>query len=159
MNQGVKIVICRAKRLRWYPNPFTTHPTREMIILVKLVFTAATLCFVLGYANRFRNNPLHQRLMISGFLLTLAIAVVLVVGVYGFGESYAAAGWLVRLTGSEQGARIVLIIHRLVATVALLFLIIQIVTGLRRMSLHRRLHRPLIALWLVTYLSGLTIFV
>ena len=103
MNQGVKIVICRAKRLRWYPNPFTTHPTREMIILVKLVFTAATLCFVLGYANRFRNNPLHQRLMLSGFLLTLAFAVVLVLGVYGFGESAAAAGWLVRVTG---GARV-----------------------------------------------------
>lgn len=130
-----------------------------MILLVKLVFTAATLCYVLGFANRHRNNPLHQRLMIAGFLLTLAIAVVLVVGVQVFDAGYGPAGWLVRVTGGEQNARIVLIIHRLVATVALLFLIAQIVTGLRRMPLHRRLFRPVIVLWLITYASGLVIFV
>lgn len=130
-----------------------------MILLVKLVFTAATLCYALGFANRHRNNVLHQRLMISGFLLTLAIAVVLVVGVQVYGAGYGPAGWLVRVAGGEQNARIVLIIHRLVATVALLFLIAQIVTGLRRKPLHRRLFRPVIVLWLITYGSGLAIFV
>ncbi|MEE8435043.1 MAG: DUF420 domain-containing protein [bacterium] len=130
-----------------------------MILLVKLVFTAATLCYAVGFANRHRNNPLHQRLMISGFLLTLAIAVVLVVGVQIFGASYAPAGWLVRVAGGEQAAGTVLIIHRLVATVALLFLIAQIFAGLRRLPLHRRLFRPVIVLWLITYTSGLVIFV
>ena len=130
-----------------------------MILLVKLVFTAATLCFAVGFANRHRNNALHQRLMIAGFLLTLTIAVVLLAGVYIFGATYSPAGWLVDLTGGQQGARAVLIIHRVLATVALLFLIAQIVTGLRRLPLHRRLFRPVIALWLVTYLSGMTIFI
>ncbi|MCH8075762.1 MAG: DUF420 domain-containing protein [SAR324 cluster bacterium] len=130
-----------------------------MILLVKLVFTAATLCYAVGFANRHRNNPLHRRLMISGFLLTLAIAVVLVVGVQIFDATYAPAEWLVSVTGGEQAAGTVLIVHRLVATVALLFLIAQIVTGLRRLPQHKWLFRPVIALWLVTYVSGLTIFV
>ena len=130
-----------------------------MIILVKLVFTAATLCYALGFANRHRNNPLHQKLMISGFILTLGIAVVLVAGVQIFGATYAPAGWLINVAGGDQGAQTVLIVHRLFATVALLFLIAQVITGWRRHPLHRRLFRPVIVLWLVTYVSGLTIFV
>jgi uncharacterized membrane protein YozB (DUF420 family) len=108
---------------------------------------------------RHRNNPLHQKLMLLGFVLTLGIAVVLVVGVYGFDATYGPAAWLVSATGSEAGARIVLITHRAVATITLVVLILQIITGLRRHPLHHRLFKAVVPLWLLTYVSGLTIFV
>lgn len=130
-----------------------------MIIAVKLVFSAATLAYLLGLFFRHSNNALHQKLMGLGFILTLGIAVVLVVGVYGFGATYAPADWLMRAAGSEAGARVVLLVHRGFATLSLLLLIVQIVAGLRRHPLHRWLYKAVIPAWLITYISGLTIFV
>ncbi len=130
-----------------------------MIIVVKLVFAAATLAYALGYFNRIRNNALHRRLMALGFLLTLGIAVALLVGVYGFHSTYGPAGWLVDLSGGAGPARIVLLAHRAVASLTLLFLIAQIVTGVWRHPLHRRLFRIVIPLWLISFATGLVIFV
>ena len=104
-------------------------------------------------------HPLPRRLLLSGFLLTLAIAVVLVVGVQIFDATYAPAEWLVSVTGGEQAAGTVLIVHRLVATVALLFLIAQNVTGLRRRPPPNCLFRPVGAPWLATYVSALPVVV
>lgn len=130
-----------------------------MILAVKLVFTAATLAYAAGYWFRVRNNPLHQKLMLTGFLFTLGIAVVLIVGVHGFGGTYGPAPWLVRTVGGESAAHGVLIAHRALATVTLLCLITQIVTGLRRHPLHPRLARATLPLWLLAYVTGLVIFV
>ena len=130
-----------------------------MIIAVKLVFTAATLCYLAGFQMRIRNNDLHRKLMALGFVLTLGIAVVLLAGVYGFNATYAPAGWLIDAVGGEAGARIVLLIHRGVATLTLIVLIVQIVAGVRRLPLHKRLYKAVIPLWLITYVSGLTIFI
>lgn len=130
-----------------------------MIIAVKVVFSAATLVYLLGLYFRHRNYALHQKLMGLGFILTLGIAIVLVVGVYGFGATYAPAEWLVRAAGGEAGGRAVLLTHRGFATVSLLLLIAQVVAGLRRHPLHRRLYKAVIPAWLITYISGLVIFV
>lgn len=130
-----------------------------MIVAVKLVFSAATLAYALGLMLRHSNNRLHQMMMGLGFLLTLGIAVVLVVGVYGFGSTYAPAQWLIGLAGGEGGARIVLLIHRGFATVSLLLLIAQIVAGLRRHPLHKRLYKVVIPAWIISYISGLFFFV
>ncbi|MBI4083524.1 MAG: DUF420 domain-containing protein [Candidatus Lambdaproteobacteria bacterium] len=128
-----------------------------MITLVKLVMSTATFCFILGYALRHRNNRLHRRWMVAGFALALAIAIVLVVGVQLFHAPYGPSFWLVELAG-ERGARIVLTCHRVLATVALLALIGQVVTGIRRHPLHRRLYRATIPLWLAAYVSGMFLF-
>ena len=130
-----------------------------MIIAVKLVFSAATLVYLLGLYFRRRNNALHRKLMGLGFILTLGIAIVLVVGVYGFGGTYAPAEWLVRAAGGQTGARAVLLTHRGFATLTLALLIVQIVAGMRRHPLHLRLYKAVIPTWLITYISGLIIFV
>jgi uncharacterized membrane protein YozB (DUF420 family) len=130
-----------------------------MIIAVKLVFAAATLAYLVGFVNRTRNNALHRRMMVLGFLLTLGIAGVLLVGVYGFHASYGPAGWLLALTGGARPAQWVLLAHRAVATLTLLVLITQILAGVRRHPLHRRLYRAVVPLWVVTLVSGLVLFV
>ncbi len=129
-----------------------------IILLVQLVMTAATLCYAVGYAMRRRNNALHRRLMLSGFVLTFSIALVLVAGVHLFGASYGPASWLVSLTGGADKARAVLIAHRVFATVTFVLLAAQVYTGIRRLPLHRRLQRAVIPTWLISYISGLFIF-
>ena len=130
-----------------------------MILAVKLIFTLSTLLFMAGYAMRRRNNDLHRHLMAWGFAAAVSIAVVLVVGVYFFGGTYAPAEWLVELTGGDAGARAVLLAHRGVATLTFLLLLTQVILGLRRHPLHRKLHRAVIPLWFVSYGSGLIVFV
>ena len=130
-----------------------------MILAVKLVMTLATLFFAVGLAFPRRNNPLHRILMSAGFLSTVAIAVVLVVGVQIFGAGYEAAPWLVQVTGGVEGAARVLITHRLVATVTFFALFFQVVAGFRRKPVHTRFFKVVIPLWIITYLSGLVIFV
>ncbi len=129
-----------------------------MILLVKLFMSIATVFYVVGLTQRHRNNPLHRKLMLAGFGCTVGIAVVLVVGVQIFGAGYGAALWLVDLAGGEEGAGRVLIIHRIFATLTLLLLIAQIIAGLRRHPIHRRLYLAVVPTWLITYLSGMVIF-
>lgn len=130
-----------------------------MILAVKIVFTLATLAYVAGLRVRHSNTALHRKLMALGFLLTLGIAVILVVGVHGFGGTYGAAPWLVALTGSERGAHMVLLVHRAFATVTLVLLITQIITGIRRHPLHGRLAPWTFGCWMVSFVSGLVVFV
>ena len=130
-----------------------------MILAVKLVFSAATLAYALGYFNRIRNNDLHRRLMALGFVLTLSIAVTLMVGVYGFHSTYGPAEWLVDLAGGAGAARKVLLAHRAVASLTLAILIAQIALGVWRHPLHRRLFRVVAPLWLISFVTGLVIFV
>lgn len=129
-----------------------------MILAVKLAMTAATLCYAIGYAARRRNNRLHRQAMAAGFALTLAAAALLVAGVYAFGTGYRPAYWLVRGLGSPERARVVLVIHRVIAALALLAVATQVVLGVRRDPLHRRLYPYVIALWLISYVSGMFVF-
>lgn len=129
-----------------------------LIFAVKLCMTLATLCYAFGYAMRHRNNPLHRRVMLLGFGLTVAIAAVLVVGVQGFGAGYRPAFWLVEWLG-EAGARTALLVHRGFATCTFLLLAAQAVSGLRRMPLHHALYPFTILAWVVSYVSGMFIFV
>ena len=130
-----------------------------MIFLVKIVMTAATLCYATGLTMRHRNNDLHRKLMFVGFLLTGGIAVVLVVGVNIFGATYGPSLWLISLTGGEGNARWVLIIHRIFATLTLLLLMAQVYAGIRRLPYHKKLYKAVIPTWLITYISGLSIFI
>ena len=129
-----------------------------IVVLLQIVMSAATVCFAAGFAVRHSNNALHRKLMATGFVLTAAIAVVLVIAVNVFGATYGPADWLLTAAGGETGARGVLIAHRIVATVTFLFLLAQVITGWRRHPLHHRLYKAVVPLWLITYVSGMTIF-
>ncbi len=129
-----------------------------MILAVKALMSLATLVYAAAYAMRRRNNWLHRRLNLLGFGLTLAIAVVLAVGVRFLGASYRPAYWLVEALGREDRAWIVLQVHRGWASLTLVLLITQVVAGLRRAPLHRKLAPWVIAAWLISYVSGSFIF-
>ncbi len=129
-----------------------------MIIAVKLVMTLATVLFALGLYQSKKNIHLHRLYMKLGFLSTLSIAVVLVAGVHFYGVTYGPAAWLVNVSGSEATAGIFLVLHRVFATVALIFLITQIVTGIVRHPLHLKIFRYVIITWVITYTSGLFLF-
>lgn len=129
-----------------------------MIVAIKLVMSAATLIYAVGLVYRHRDNARHRRLMALGFAVTLTIAVALVVGVHVFGSTYGAAVWLVQAAG-RAGAETVLLVHRGVATVTLLALVAQVVTGALRHPAHGALARVTVPLWLLSYVSGMFIFV
>ena len=118
----------------------------------------ATLCYAFGYALRHRDNPLHRKVMTGGFVLTIAIAVVLVVGVQVFGATYRPAFWLVEWAG-EGRAYTVLLVHRAIATLTFLLLVTQVISGVRRLPLHSRLYPFTILAWIISYVSGMFIFV
>ncbi len=128
------------------------------IALIQIFMSAATASFAAGYHFRHRNNALHRKLMLLGLLLTVGIAVVLVVGVHVFDATYGPAPWLVDLAGGEEGARVVLVLHRIFASVTLVLLLVQVVTGIRRLPLHRRLYKVVVPAWLVSYATGMVIF-
>ena len=129
-----------------------------MILAVKLVMTIATVFFALGLYQSKKNVNLHKLYMKLGFISTLSIAVVLVAGVHLFGATYGPAAWLVNVSGSKATARIILVLHRIFATVTLGFLITQVVTGIIRHPLHHKLFRYAIITWLISYTSGLVLF-
>lgn len=129
-----------------------------MIVAVKLLMTLATLLFVAGWTQARRDLRRHRALMLSGVLSFLGIAVVLVVGVHFFGQSYAPAAWLVGAFG-EAGAWNVLRAHRALATVSAVLLLAQAFTGWRRRPVHPRMARWTAAFWLASFVSGLAVFV
>jgi uncharacterized membrane protein YozB (DUF420 family) len=129
-----------------------------VIFTIKAFMSLATLCYAFGYALRHRNNALHRRIMAGGFVLTIAIAVVLVVGVHFFGASYRPAFWLVESLG-EARAHTVLLIHRAIATLTFLLLALQAISGARRLPLHSKLYPFTILTWIISYISGMFIFV
>ena len=118
----------------------------------------ATLCFAFGYAMRHRDNLRHRQMMAAGFIVTLGIAVVLVVGVQVYGAAYRPAYWLVEWLGDAR-AHTVLLIHRAIATVTLLLLIAQVFSGIRRLPLHKVIYPFTIGAWLISWVSGMFIFV
>ncbi len=129
-----------------------------MILVVKCLMTFATVLFVVGYRVAGKHDQLHRRLMISGLVSFLGVAMVLVVGVHVYGATYEAAAWAVRLFGG-RGSLNLLIAHRGVATISALLLLAQAWTGWKRRSVHPRMARLTLALWLVSYISGSFLFV
>lgn len=129
-----------------------------MIFAMKAVMTLATLCYAIGYASRRRNNAMHRQVMPVAFGLTWAVALLFVLALLGVGEAPKAAYWLVSAAGTPERVRWVLLLHRIIAGVALTVLTAQIVTGLRRDPLHHRLYPYAIGLWAVTYVSGMFLY-
>ncbi len=129
-----------------------------MILAVKWLMTLATVLIVVGYSVVGKNLQLHRRLMISGLVSFLGIAVVLVLGVQVYGATYEPAAWAVRLFGGEGSANL-LIAHRVVATISALLLLAQAWSGWKRRRIHPRMARLTLVLWLVSYVSGSCLFV
>lgn len=128
-----------------------------MVVSLKLLLSAATLCFALGYAARPGGNrdiSVHRRWMARG--LALAWSVPLVWGTGWFLEVNIRPGyWLIDLLGGEARAHILTGFQQGITMLTLLLLGFQGWLGLRRALLHRTLAHGVILLWLLSYVTGM----
>lgn len=129
-----------------------------MILAVKILMTGATLFLLLGFRLARSDRDRHRRWMLAGLVTFIGIAVALVLGVHVFEQSYGPAVWCVRLLG-EQGAWFLLKLHRGLATLSGVLLVMKAVSGWKRRPIHPRMGSATLALWLASYASGLVLFV
>ena len=116
--------------------------------------TLATVLFLIGYTFRKSDVQKHRILMSSGVGAVLLTAVLLVVSVHLIhNSSMQAAGFF------PAAPRMIILIHRLVATVATVLMLLMLWSGAtRRREFHIKTHRLFIPFYLVVYVSGLVIF-
>ncbi len=133
---------------------------RTMAVTLKLLLSAATLCFALGYASRHRDNrgnrgnSTHRHWMMWG--LALAWTVPIVWGAGGvLGVNLRPGYWLIDLLGGEGRAHLLAGFQKGMTMLALLVLGFQGWLGLRRAPLRRTLSYAVILLWLCSYVTGM----
>ncbi len=129
-----------------------------MIFAVKLLMTLTTGFLVVGYRVAKRDNDLHKKLMVLALVGFAGTALALVVGTHVFEQTYSPAAWSVRLFGPTGASRL-LLVHRGFASISACFLIFQACTGWMKRPAHPRLGRSTLVLWVVSYVSGLVLFV
>lgn len=103
-----------------------------------VVMAAALGCFARAYATR-RARGLHERYAIAGTLIDVTGTLAVLVTARGLGWHVPAAFPTVAL------------VHRGFAYLSSAMLVVQVVTGARRHPLHRRLGRPFVVVYAVTY--------
>jgi len=128
-----------------------------LMLFVKIGMSLSGLAFLYGISHRQKNLTHHRNAMALGYVLTILAAVVLVVGVYVIGATYSAPIWMVNLTG-EDGAKMIHLIHRGISTLAFLFLTAQVIAGIIRHPIHKRLGPVAASFWGTSYVTGMIIF-
>jgi hypothetical protein len=130
-----------------------------LIVLSKLILSAATFCFCIGYAARWRANALHRRWMALGVALVWLAVGVQVLGRAGLGLALPPAYWLVEALGSEGAAAGAAATQQTLGLLALLLLTVQAVLGRLRHPLHRPVAMLALPLWLAVWVSALFAYV
>lgn len=122
------------------------------LFLLNLGMTLSLLCFYVGYFFRFKNNRLHRIINTIGVLCNLAAAVFLL-------------SWKYMLGGLEPMGivavvpPIVVIIHRICASIALILMLAMAFSGMTgKKEIHKKLHKIFLILYTVVFISGLFIF-
>ena len=108
------------------------------------VMLVAYACFLKAYATRL-DTPTHKRWGITGTVISLVGILVVVVGAYGW-------GWR-----PEERWHEMVVVHRAIALVAFMLLLMVAITGMRRSKLHPKLYKlflPAYTLALITAAIG-----
>lgn len=127
-----------------------------LTVLVKLLFSGATLAFLLGFAPRWAATAAGRRRMTLGLALAVAGALVATLGLAQPGVEPVPARWALGLAG--DGVRWLLLAHAVLTGLALLGLGAEVVTGLLRRALHGLASMAIMALWLATYALGMFLY-
>lgn len=133
---------------------------RMMTVTLKLLLSAATFCFALGYASRHgidrgdRGNLTHRKWMMCGLALAWTVPIAWGTGAL-LGVRIRPGYWLIDLLGGEGRAHLLAGFQQGMTLLALLVLGFQGWLGLRRAALHRTLARGVILLWLCSYVTGM----
>ena len=97
--------------------------------------------------------------MALGFGVFLATAVYLVVMANLYHAGYSPSELVLQWVGSARNARYVLLGHRGFATLTFALYFLQVVSGVLRKPLHRRVYKLFLPMWMISYLTGLIVFV
>jgi len=117
--------------------------------------TGAIACMALGYAAiRRRQIDRHRNLMIAATVLSAAFMALFVYrfAVFGFQPFWGTGAWKVVYY-------IVLLTHEPIAVVNIPLVLVALVLGLRRASVHREVARPALLVWFITAVTGVAIYV
>lgn len=136
----------------------TSRPESGLIVIIKLFFSAASACFGIGYAARWRANWLHRRLMAAGLALAWGGVAVLLAGRLGLELPARPAFWLAEALGSAHAAAIVAAVQQGLGALALLALSVQAELGRQRHPLHRPLAWVALPLWILTWVTTLFVY-
>lgn len=120
-----------------------------------ILTTGAIVCMVLGYtAIRRRRIERHRNFMIAATVLSAAFMGLFVYrfAVFGFQPFWGAGAWKVVYY-------VVLLAHEPIAVVNIPLVLVALVLGLRRASVHREVARPALLIWFLTAVSGVVIYV
>jgi len=126
-----------------------------LIVATKLLTSAATLVFALGYAARRRSPFHHRRWMAAGLALALAAPLLVAVGEWTLDSHLRTGYWLIDLLGSRDTAQWLTLGHRVFYGTALFLLGVQAVLGSLGHPAHRLLARIVIPLWLLTWVGAM----
>jgi cell division protein FtsW (lipid II flippase) len=113
------------------------HPTLLAVVFL-VVMAGALACFVTAYRVR-RDTPRHLRFALAGTAIdvTGTVAVLL---------THRVLGWHVPAHDAT-----VALVHRGCAYLVTVLLVVQAVGGARRWPVHKRLGRPFVVLYALTY--------
>jgi len=111
---------------------------RILAVVFLAVMASALGCFVQAYRVR-RTTPRHLRFAIAGTVIDVA-------GTLGVLLTHRVLGWQV-----PNHDPTVALVHRGCAYAVTVLLAVQVVGGVRRWTLHKRLGLPFVLLYAVTY--------
>ncbi len=125
-----------------------------MIILVKLLLSAATALFGAGFAARRRARGLHRRWMAQALGLAL-LATVIAGASVAAGWPLRPAFWLADLLGGSGRAQFAAHLHQAAMGTVIALLCAQAWLGKTRHRLHRLPARAVLPLWGAVYLPAM----
>lgn len=119
---------------------------------INSLMTASIVAFYLGYTFRISNLTLHRVLNTSGMIFNLLAAVYLLAIKY-------LLGGITEHQIYPTMAPIVIIIHRIFASISLLMMLLMGYSGWKRnRTFHVKLHYIFLPLYTIVYISGLFLF-
>ena len=129
-----------------------------MIILVKLIFSAAVVLLALGFSVRHRHNRRHRQLMFVGALLATVSPVPVLAASWMDLPPPIEAYWLVLEMGGVEGMALVTRFHQGAFALFLILLWTQSILGIYRSSMHHAFSWVVILFGVISYSGTMMIY-
>ncbi|MCH8885111.1 MAG: hypothetical protein IIC13_00840 [SAR324 cluster bacterium] len=129
-----------------------------MIVLVKLILSAAVVLLALGYSVRHRHNRRHRQLMFAGVLLATVSPVPVLASHWMDLPPPFEAYWLVQQMGGVEGMALITRFHQGAFALFLVLLWTQSILGFYRSIFHHALAWMVILFGFISYSGTMMIY-
>ena len=129
-----------------------------MIVLVKLILSAAVVLLALGFSVRHRHNRRHRQLMFAGALLATVSPVPVLSAQWMDLPLPFEAYWLVQEMGGVEGMALITRIHQGAFFFFLILLWAQSILGFYRSLFHHAVAWVVILFGVTSYLGTMLIY-